>query len=243
MDWDIRLRSIQASLAAAAVRKLLNSSTLARRYPYGHPELWDILYLGHCSDYWYDRSGGFRDGYVEPENLTAMPHVRFTDTSIPQSSALHPSTKRLLRELDIPEFTRLAHPSIFPSCTFGYAVSRFSAWRLLEMSGAAYGENPEAYDVFVKKGCRRLRCFSVTPELFHHRPVSSLLGALDGSLLPPVDTAAVEQAQERHETANIDCGFWSGEFAFDAEDARRLGWLQKQVGRRGRCLKKGREWH
>ena len=59
--------------------------------------------------------------------------------------------------------------------------------------------------------------------------------------IPPVDLAALEQVDLRNETTNIDCGFWTGAFAFDDDDPAQLRYLQEQVGRQGRCLKEGRE--
>lgn len=58
---------------------------------------------------------------------------------------------------------------------------------------------------------------------------------------PPVDAAGEAQVASRNETTNIDCGFWSGAFAFDDDDAARLKYLQEHVGRQGKCLKDGRQ--
>ena len=58
--------------------------------------------------------------------------------------------------------------------------------------------------------------------------------------VPPVDLAGQTQVIYRNETTNIDCGFWSGAFAFDDNDTDQLRTLQEQVGRQGRCLKDGR---
>jgi hypothetical protein len=58
--------------------------------------------------------------------------------------------------------------------------------------------------------------------------------------IPPVDLAGQAQVVARNETMNIDCGFWSGAFAFDDGDTERLHYLQEHVGRRGECLKQRR---
>jgi hypothetical protein len=58
--------------------------------------------------------------------------------------------------------------------------------------------------------------------------------------IPPVDLAGQAQVIYRNETTNIDCGFWSGAFAFDENDTDQLRTLQEKVGREGRCLKEGR---
>ena len=244
VDWDIRLRTTQAPLASAAVRLLLGhtSSALgAREYPYGDPRRWDLLYLGHCGDYWHGMDVGFLNGHVTPEDLEATPHIAFTDPSMPHSDNLHPFTTSLLRNLGVDEHKRLVHRSVFPLCTFGYALSRAGARRLLELSDKKpSGGGHKAYDVLVLISCRDhgLRCWTINPELFHHVPGPSMIDIQQGTHdLPPVDLAAQEQILVRGETPNIDCGFWDGSFSFDDRDTDRLNWLRQQVGRRGRCLK------
>ena len=59
--------------------------------------------------------------------------------------------------------------------------------------------------------------------------------------IPPVDLAGQTQVVYRNETTNIGCGFWSGAFAFEDGDTKRLKFLQEEVGRKGRCLKEGRD--
>lgn len=59
--------------------------------------------------------------------------------------------------------------------------------------------------------------------------------------IPPVDLAAQAQVVFRNETTNIDCGFWSGAFAFDEMDTNRLHYLQEKVGRQGICLKEDKK--
>lgn len=59
--------------------------------------------------------------------------------------------------------------------------------------------------------------------------------------IPPVDLAAQAQVVSRNETTNIDCGFWSGAFAFDENDTDRLHYLQEKVGRQGICLKERKQ--
>ena len=73
-----------------------------------------------------------------------------------------------------------------------------------------------------------------------------------------MDIAADEVIQRTGETANIECGFWSGDFDWeDGEqqqdldghdegddmdrETRRLMFLREEVGEKGRCLKRGRE--
>lgn len=263
VDWDIRLRSLQAPLVATAVRALLapkpdptsspksdaqpNPRHDVRHYPYGDPTAWDLLYLGHCGDYWQVVSGGFEKGNVKPEDLAARPHISFNDSSLPDPSNLHPWTASLLENLGVPPRTRLVHASVFPLCTFAYAVTRDAAQRMIKQLSleARADDGPAAYDVAILHRCRAddgIRCWTVNPELFHHMPGKSMIGGIENhSNIPPVDATGREQAEERKETPNIDCGFWSGAFAFQPGDKRRLDRLRREVGRKGRCLKAGRE--
>ncbi|KAJ6436711.1 hypothetical protein O9K51_10675 [Purpureocillium lavendulum] len=258
VDWDIRLRTTQTPLVSTAMRNVLGgrpaASTVddddeAQRYPYGSPARWDLLYLGHCGDYWHGMDVAFVDGHVKPQDLEATPHAAFSDPSMPRLDDLHPFTASLLRNLGVGESTRLVHRSVFPLCTFGYAVSRGGALRLLELGGRKpAGRGHKAYDVLILHACRRdrdrdgLRCWTANPELFHHVPGPSIIDGEDGGKgLPPVDRAAKGQIEARGETANIDCGFWSGAFGFDDDDAARLDWLRREVGRKGRCLKPARD--
>jgi hypothetical protein len=71
--------------------------------------------------------------------------------------------------------------------------------------------------------------------------VGKTMGEESGQGLPPVDWAGQAQAVLRNETTNIECGFWSGGFAFDEGDEERLRVLREEVGRKGRCLKDGRD--
>ncbi|KAM0472486.1 hypothetical protein ACHAP7_008639 [Fusarium lateritium] len=250
VDWDIHLRTTQTSLVSAAMRYLLGSASLgldARQYPYGDPSSWDLLYLGHCGDYWHGMDVEFVDGHVTPEDLNSTPHTTFTDPSMPGYNDLHPFTASLLRNLGIGERTRLVHRSVFPLCTFGYALSRVGARRLLELGGKEpTGPGHKAYDVLILHSCRDhgLRCWTVNPELFHHSVGPSVIDQQQGtSYLPPVDLAAKEQIEFRGETPNINCGFSNGWFSFDGDDTAQLSRLRQEVGRKGRCLKPGRELH
>lgn len=255
VDWDIHLRSLQAPLVATAVRALLSPDlhpatdlfptpeAAAQRYPYGSPAHWDLLYLGHCGDYFHGMDRGFEDGHVHPSDLAREEHISFNDSSLPAPDDLHPWTASLLRNLGVPPHTRLVHRSVFPLCTFAYAVTRSSARRMVEDLVSLEEEAHTAYDVAILISCRDkgLKCYTVNPELFHHVPGKSMIGGVDNNThLPPVDAMAQKQVELRHETPNIGCGFWGGGFAFPDGDDRQLEYLRTEVGRKGNCLKKGR---
>tara|TARA_R110002003_G_scaffold235_9_gene17033 strand:+ start:22759 stop:23136 length:378 start_codon:yes stop_codon:yes gene_type:complete len=102
--------------------------------------------------------------------------------------------------------------------------------------------DPELRDKYASPG---LRCWTLNSELFHHMPGHSLIDEIghksgEGPGIPPVDLAGQAQVIYRNETSNIDCGFWSGAFAFDENDTIQLRYLQEVVGRQGVCLKEER---
>ena len=171
----------------------------------------------------------------------------------------------------MPERTRLIHESVFPLCTFGYAVTRAAARKLVAEIApprAPPAGEARAYDVVILRACRAgriseengknhnsneksLRCLTVNPELMHHRPGDSLIAGVDTGkdkqkkvFRPPVDVAADEVIARTGETANIECGFWDGRFNWEEEGGQKLGtleYLKEEVGSKGRCLKEGRE--
>ncbi|EMD90621.1 glycosyltransferase family 25 protein [Bipolaris maydis ATCC 48331] len=287
VDWDIRLRSVQIPLAASATRQLLppvrsrhpNINKNPNRTQYwGDQDGWDVLYLGHCGDYFdvVEEDGPKTDR--QSYNLSAIAHKLYHDPTMPSWLDLHPFTQALFRLLGMPERTRVMHRSKLPLCSFGYAVTRQAAERLLnDLAPPKLKKNgARAFDVALLHACNKgentpsptpewqhpknspdpklrskypspgLRCWTLNSELFHHMPGMSeidMLSALSGEKpgLPPVDRAAQAQVVSRNETTNIDCGFWSGAFAFDNNDTERLHFLQEKVGRQGVCLKDKRQ--
>jgi len=241
VDWDIHLRNVQVPAAAAAARTLFQPATTY----WGNDSAWDVMYLGHCGDWFGRLQAGIGEGHQFPENLTSRHHVTFTDPTMPANDSLHPMTAKFMTALQRPEHTRALHASAFPLCTFGYAVTKASAKRIVEVVAPITRPEHMAFDMMMTTGCnaRGLKCYTLNPEIFHHMPGDSLIKMQENKTqvaLPPVDAAGLDQTQERNETSNIGCGFWSGAFDFD-DDKTRLAMLQEEVGRKGRCLKPGRE--
>ncbi|KAF2014962.1 glycosyltransferase family 25 protein [Aaosphaeria arxii CBS 175.79] len=289
VDWDIRLRSVQAPLAASAMRSLLPP---ARPYSpfakvddqdaqyWGNHADWDLLYLGHCGDYFI---GVTYEGIIptgkEYTNLDNNgPHKIYRDNTLPAKSDLHPFTRELFNKLGLSDHQRAVHRSRWPLCSFGYAVTRPAAERLLTDLAPPKLKpgRPRAFDVALLHACSEgrktpsptdpnnnphphpnpklrnkyasagLRCWTINSELFHHMPGESQIAQVDESFgedppgMPPVDWAGVQQVLSRNETINIDCGFWNGEFAFEDGDSKTLETLRENVGRQGKCLKRGR---
>lgn len=214
VDWDIRLRSAQIPLAASAFRQLLppQRSSHPFRHVYSHHtqywgnhDAWDLLYLGHCGDY-FEPIGPQGLHLTGNYNLTAMPHIIYNDTTLPQHSDLHLYTQMLMDKLGVPPQSRFFHRSRLPLCSFGYAVTRSAARRLLEdLAPPKLAEHgARAFDVALLESCRKgrdtpsqseppahpkaeqrdlppspgLRCWTLNSELFHHMPGQSLIGEI-----------------------------------------------------------------
>lgn len=243
IDWDIRLRTVQAPLAAAGARSIFPPAS--EEYYWGHPDDWELMYIGHCGDYFTTLDEDVGVGVVHPQDLADLPHALMNDETLPERTNIHPYTASLLTALGVPEKTRVVHKSVSPLCTFGYAVTRTSAKRLVEELAPVSGQQetiPHAYDVAILTACRDkgLRCYTVNPELFHHMEGQSLIGGLDQQKYrPPVDKAGSKQVFWRGETSNIGCGFWSKDFRWGG-DKSRLAFLREEVGNKGKCLKPGR---
>jgi hypothetical protein len=167
VDWDIRLRSVQIPLAASAVRQLLPAPPAPRSFRFGHHAKndtnywgdhkdWDLLYLGHCGDYFEEvtEQGPRLDKHY---NLTNMPHIQYRDPTLPPPSDLHPFTQTLFDTMNIPVHTRVIHRSKFPLCSFGYALTRPAAQRLLDdlAPPKLTKGGPRAFDVALLNSCRK----------------------------------------------------------------------------------------
>jgi hypothetical protein len=167
------------------------------------------------------------------------PSLTYTDPTLPPLDKLHPQTAEFFATFNIPSHTRLLHPTVFPLCTFGYALTRPAAHRLLNDIAARENEGGTmAYDVRVLEACRDLgmRCWSVAPELMRHLDAESEIEGVDNGK-EGQDDGGSESSKIglRAHTANIDCGVRSHE-AFFTKDPEQLGYLQEVVGRQGRCL-------
>ncbi|KAF2787540.1 glycosyltransferase family 25 protein [Melanomma pulvis-pyrius CBS 109.77] len=166
VDWDIRLRSIQIPLAASAARTMLPPAKRSSRFRktdakhiqyWGDPKSWDLLYLGHCGDYFNEVT---YEGLVpaeKPFNLTDLPHVVYADPSLPNRDELHPFTQSLFEALRMPAHSRAFHRSKFPLCSFGYAVTRPAAERLLSdlAPPKLSPKGAKAFDVALLHACSK----------------------------------------------------------------------------------------
>jgi len=193
---DIHLRTSQVPSAAAAVRQLIAAQTIPRGKSNYEPELnnywgnssaWDVLYLGHCGDTFNLSTWSFR-----------IPGVMYEDRTLPPRVEMHPYTQSFLESISVPEYTRLVHQSVFPLCTFGYALTRDAAHRLITDVAARESDGgTTAYDVRILEACRDLgfRCWSANPELFHHLGIDS-------------EIANMNEAEGQGERTNEDGSGW-----------------------------------
>ncbi|KAF7191837.1 hypothetical protein HII31_06882 [Pseudocercospora fuligena] len=193
VDWDIRLRSTQIPTAAAAVRLLTNPQHSSDTDFWGPPGSWDLLYLGHCGDYF-------------PSDVwKGIPHLTFPDSTMPLPDHLHPYTQKFLSSIEIPAQNRIVHKTTFPLCTFGYAVTRASAKRLVnELANREPEGGCLAYDIRIHEICRDtsdFKCLTVNPELMHHVDAESEISNIDKGR----DHQEESGARGRH-TPNIACG-------------------------------------
>ena len=182
------------------------------------------VWLGTCGD------------HFEPTALR-HPSLTYIDPTLPSLERLHPDTADFFSSLNIQSHTRLLHPTVFPLCTFGYALTRPAAHRLLHEIAAREAEGGTmAYDVRVLEACRDLglRCWSVAPELMRHLGAESEIANIDMGSEDQVASSAREGSTD---TANIDCGVRSEEALASTKDPQRLKYLKDVVGMKGICLR------
>jgi hypothetical protein len=173
VNWDIHLRTRQIPLLRRAMHDLFHRTTndsaqVADVYPPSTPlpgdsywpmtNKWEILYLGHCGD------------FFPAKNLQHVEHLTYPDPNLPSFHGLHTDTQKLFAPMPVPSKHRMIHVSQRPLCTFAYAVTRESARRILADFSSEGEDGTVAFDVRILEACRDMgyRCWSVNPELFHH---------------------------------------------------------------------------
>lgn len=145
VDWDVRIKD-QMRLISDAVREFTYVDS-QNTTPYGLS--WDILWIGHCGEH-TDRD---------------TRRIEFSDPSCPLAENYTGWSKKFLENLA--PGMRAVQRGRNPVCTFGYALTRRGAQKVLKWAGK--GEN-EAYDIRLLQGCKSkdLSCITVNPELMHH---------------------------------------------------------------------------
>jgi hypothetical protein len=147
VEWDTAVRD-QMPTIATAVREFSEAKDPPNDLnPYG--KNWDVLWLGHC-------------GELSPSSGESL---EFVVSHLSASSALEEN------EFSEPEVRRI-YRSTSTICPFAYALSsRGMDWILKQQD---HGKN--ALDVWLHIRCKekRLRCFTISPELFRRHDHSGI---------------------------------------------------------------------
>lgn len=198
VDWDTRLRTQQIPQTAYAIRELIGSHD---GY-YGRYESWDLVWLGHCGDF-FNASRGSSIQSIKS----------FFDPAMPDFEELHPWTQDFMVEIGAAENQqRLVHESVKPLCTFAYAVTRSAAQRILydlaKQEPVRDAEHRcEAYDVRLLESCRDegLKCISVNPEIFHHSEIGSEIAQVADMIHRAMESTEDPKTLPQSSTTNIRC--------------------------------------
>ena len=136
--------------------------------PYGRS--WDVLWLGHWGE--ITETGTVRFEFNDTTLGRPAPWDRYVGWS-------------KFKIGNVKEGHRLTQMARLPVCSFGYALNRENAQKVLTWAGrSAY----EAFDVVLSLGRREghLQCITINPEIMHHYNPAvpngyvSHVGALDG---------------------------------------------------------------
>ncbi|KAH8893447.1 hypothetical protein GQ53DRAFT_822129 [Thozetella sp. PMI_491] len=160
-DWDIAIKNQVAALAPV-IRKVSNSSETGSQWsPYG--DSWDLLWVGNCGDL----SPG-------PDAISIM------DITLPDSPLYRGVYGKYSYQAP---HIRTVYRSISPLCTYAYAITANAALKIYQ---AASKGVDRIITIELREMCRKghLRCFTVSPELFHHHKkageVSSEIAVVEG---------------------------------------------------------------
>lgn len=140
-DWDVALRD-ETPTIAHAIRRLTNGVI----GPWGFN--WDYLALGHCG------AGAVPDdNFLVIDDNTTGPAKNFVTLWNPEKPLV--------------DNTRFVHGTHGTVCTFGYAVSRHGAKKLVDR----LSKEGEPLDIDYADFCNGggLSCYAVTPEIIHHQ--------------------------------------------------------------------------
>jgi hypothetical protein len=175
VDWDVSIRS-QMVRIAESVRNLSKVDE-AEPAPYGRE--WDVLWIGHCGEYWDDQMETIF--YDDP---TSCPHKYYFGWA-----------KGNIERL--PDRQRAVYWSANPVCSFAYALSRDGSRKVLELLGAG---QDEAFDVSMMHACRvgKLKCISVVPEVVHQYFPNQAFGVKSMVDLGNGEQAGPEDAEFEH---------------------------------------------
>jgi hypothetical protein len=179
-----------------------------------------------------------------------QPHIAYHDPSAPSPQQLHPDTALFLRFLNIPSKTRFLHRAYWPFCTFAYAVNRRSAEIIVRQMDKEPEGGVSAYDVALLTACRDRgwKCWSVAPELFHHRQGVSEISVADlqdFNIEGGSSSGGAQRSVSLRGTWTLGCGarhgqLWVGDE--DVEGRREVKRAVQRVLERGRVSVRLRAW-
>ncbi|KAL9134167.1 MAG: hypothetical protein Q9175_004653 [Cornicularia normoerica] len=148
VDWDVAIKE-QMPLISDAVR---NFSRVDPSDPAPYGRSWDVLWLGHC-------------GEVTENNTLRL---EFNDTTLgrPAPWEFYAGWSKFAIT-NVKESHRVVQMAKLPVCSFGYALNRENAQKVLTWAGRGADE---AFDVVLSVGCREghLKCITINPEIMHH---------------------------------------------------------------------------
>lgn len=189
---DVSANNISSSLYSLPLSQI--RSHPPSQFPYGDPNSWDVLWLGHCG------AGFPRENplYVDEKNIL-LTNTDDETVPIPKYLRAHPFGPLDALASSYPPHTRVYHRASGGAlCTVAYAVSQRGARRLLQQYGltkwskiwdAELGEWCAGQDEDSSSGERR--CFTSQPPIFaHHHPDGgeSSIGGLGGGYAKEVET-------------------------------------------------------
>jgi len=152
VHWDIHLKET-LSIAATKVEELqseeYNTTIGDPNLPYG--KYWDMLYLGSCFEF-------------TPENPSSWPHRIYKDANVPEKEFQGGFYVTLLEQFQAkPSGERLIMKLAHPVCTFGYAITRVGAMRILYHLGMFPLVGPLDVHYGTLQMAGKLKGYSVVP--------------------------------------------------------------------------------
>jgi len=124
IDWDVHLKD-NLSKASKAIKEMELERHADLRHaehrPYG--STWDIIYLGSCFE-------------GSPDDYKKWPHRVYPDPSVPEKSKISGSFFSIIEGFsNNPDGMRLIMQARGPVCSFGYAITRLGAIKLVYYLG------------------------------------------------------------------------------------------------------------
>jgi hypothetical protein len=139
-DWDVAIRQQTPAIANA-----LRTITYGSVGPWGFN--WDYMSLGHCA------AGPVPDDkYLVIDDNTTGPAAEFKTYAGPGK--------------ELKDHTRFVHGTGGTVCTYGYAVTRHGAKKLVDRLAVGGAPLDLDFNGYCGNG---LECYAVTPEIIHHQ--------------------------------------------------------------------------